>query len=93
MAMSVIARHLTGQAGLGSPGVDELRWLRPVYPGDTVSSVSSESLSSVMLPHSGRASSGARPAGAVPSRPTTSPSWRTPPAPASFPIVSIIWDP
>ena len=22
------------QAGLGSPGVDELRWLKPVYPGD-----------------------------------------------------------
>ena len=21
-------------AGLGSPGIDELRWLRPVYPGD-----------------------------------------------------------
>ena len=24
------------QAGLGSPGVDELRWLKPVYPGDTL---------------------------------------------------------
>ena len=24
------------QAGLGSPGVDELRWLRPVYPDDTL---------------------------------------------------------
>ncbi len=24
------------QAGLGSPGLDELRWLRPVYPGDTL---------------------------------------------------------
>lgn len=23
-------------ASLGSPGVDELRWLRPVYPGDTL---------------------------------------------------------
>jgi acyl dehydratase len=36
MAMAVIARHVveTEQAGLGSPGVDELRWLRPVYPGD-----------------------------------------------------------
>jgi acyl dehydratase len=22
------------QAGLGSPGIDELRWLTPVYPGD-----------------------------------------------------------
>jgi acyl dehydratase len=26
-----------GQQGLGSPGVDELRWLRPVFPGDTLS--------------------------------------------------------
>lgn len=24
------------RAGLGSPGVDEIRWLRPVYPGDTL---------------------------------------------------------
>ena len=23
-------------AGLGSPGVDELRWKKPVYPGDTL---------------------------------------------------------
>jgi acyl dehydratase len=38
MTMGVIARHVneTKQAGLGSPGVDELRWLRPVYPGDTL---------------------------------------------------------
>jgi acyl dehydratase len=38
MSMAVIARHVvdTEQAGLGSPGVDELRWLRPVYPGDTL---------------------------------------------------------
>ena len=38
MVMGVIARHVvdTEQAGLGSPGVDELRWLRPVYPGDTL---------------------------------------------------------
>ena len=36
MTMAVIVRHLAGeeQAGLGSPGVDELRWLKPVYPGD-----------------------------------------------------------
>lgn len=36
MAMSVIVDHLNAhpQAGLGSPGVDELRWLKPVYPGD-----------------------------------------------------------
>ena len=39
MTMAVIARHVveTEQAGLGSPGVDELRWLKPVYPGDTIS--------------------------------------------------------
>ena len=38
MAMAVIARQVvaTEQAGLGSPGVDELRWLKPVYPGDTL---------------------------------------------------------
>jgi acyl dehydratase len=38
MTMAMIARHVnqTGQAGLGSPGVDELRWLKPVYPGDTL---------------------------------------------------------
>jgi acyl dehydratase len=36
MAMSLIARRVVadGQAGLGSPGIDELRWLKPVYPGD-----------------------------------------------------------
>jgi acyl dehydratase len=38
MTMAVIARHVVAgeQAGLGSPGVDELRWLKPVYPGDTL---------------------------------------------------------
>ena len=38
MTMGVIARYVVGhsQAGLGSPGVDELRWLKPVYPGDTL---------------------------------------------------------
>lgn len=25
------------QAGLGSPGIDQLRWLKPVFPGDTLS--------------------------------------------------------
>lgn len=24
------------QAGLGSPGLDNLRWIKPVYPGDTL---------------------------------------------------------
>jgi len=36
--MGVIARAVVNeeQAGLGSPGLDELRWLKPVYPGDTL---------------------------------------------------------
>ena len=36
MTMAVIARFVVKdeQAGLGAPGVDELRWLKPVYPGD-----------------------------------------------------------
>ena len=39
MTMAVIARQVveTRQAGLGSPGIDELRWLKPVYPGDRLS--------------------------------------------------------
>jgi len=38
MTMAVIARHVVDQrqAGLGSPGIDELRWKKPVYPGDTL---------------------------------------------------------
>lgn len=38
MTMAVIARHVVDdkQAGLGSPGIDELRWRRPAYPGDTL---------------------------------------------------------
>ena len=38
MTMAVIARRVVDddQAGLGSPGIDELRWLKPVYPGDTL---------------------------------------------------------
>jgi acyl dehydratase len=38
MTMAVIARHVVahGQAGLGSPGIDELRWKKPVYPDDTL---------------------------------------------------------
>ena len=38
MTMAVIARFVTSdeQAGLGSPGIDEMRWLKPVYPGDTL---------------------------------------------------------
>ena len=38
MTMAVIARYSVHheQEGLGSPGIDELRWLKPVYPGDTL---------------------------------------------------------
>jgi acyl dehydratase len=38
MTMAVIARKVVAeeQAGLGSPGIDELRWRKPVYPGDTL---------------------------------------------------------
>lgn len=38
MTMSMLVANLTAnkQAGLGSPGVDELRWKKPVYPGDTL---------------------------------------------------------
>jgi acyl dehydratase len=28
--------HLLEAASLGSPGIDSLRWTRPVYPGDTL---------------------------------------------------------
>lgn len=38
MTMSMIVADLDEQqqASLGSPGVDELRWLRPVHPGDVL---------------------------------------------------------
>jgi len=38
MTMAVIARSVVDdeQAGLGSPGINELRWRKPVYPGDTL---------------------------------------------------------
>ena len=38
MTMAVMVRHMSEhpQAGLGSPGVDELRWRKPVFPGDTL---------------------------------------------------------
>jgi acyl dehydratase len=36
MAMLVENMGHEPQAGLGSPGVDELRWLKPVFPGDTL---------------------------------------------------------
>ena len=38
MTMAMLVENLEAhpQAGLGSPGVDELRWLKPVFPGDTL---------------------------------------------------------
>lgn len=38
MLMRMLVDHMTQnrQAGLGSPGLDELRWLKPVYPGDVL---------------------------------------------------------
>ena len=35
-AMLVENMKTTRQAGLGSPGMDNLRWVKPVYPGDTL---------------------------------------------------------
>ena len=37
MMMRMLCDHLfSGSAGTGSPGVDEIRWLRPVRPGDVL---------------------------------------------------------
>lgn len=38
MAMACIARYVVAHEhqGLGAPGVDDLRWRKPVYPGDTL---------------------------------------------------------
>ena len=38
MTMAMLVQNLKEhkQAGLGSPGLDELRWLKPVYPGDVL---------------------------------------------------------
>ncbi len=38
MIMRMLVDNMTARqhAGLGSPGLDELRWLRPVYPGDVL---------------------------------------------------------
>ena len=36
MRMLVENMKLNAQAGLGSPGVDNLRWKHPVYPGDVL---------------------------------------------------------
>lgn len=36
MSMLVENMEMAPQASLGAAGVDELRWLKPVYPGDTL---------------------------------------------------------
>lgn len=36
MAMLVANLKENRQAGLGSPGMDDLRWVKPVFPGDTL---------------------------------------------------------
>ena len=38
MAMAMVVQNFKGKghAGLGSPGIDELRFVRPVYPGNTL---------------------------------------------------------
>lgn len=38
MTMAMLVENLKAhrQAGLGSPGVDQLRWKKPVYPGDVL---------------------------------------------------------
>lgn len=38
MMMAMNVEHFMGEksASIGSPGIDELRWLKPVYPGDTL---------------------------------------------------------
>ena len=38
MAMRMIVDNFKKheQAGLGSPGIDNLRWIKPVFPGDTL---------------------------------------------------------
>ena len=37
MMRLVVEHYLNHATSLGSPGVDELRWLKPVRPGDTLS--------------------------------------------------------
>lgn len=38
MQMNMLVAHWSQHkvASLGSPGLDELKWMRPVYPGDTL---------------------------------------------------------
>jgi len=36
LTMRMLVDHVLTRHGLGSPGLDELRWLAPVRPGDTL---------------------------------------------------------
>ena len=38
MVMAMLVKNFMGQksAGLGSPGLEELKWRKPVYPGDVL---------------------------------------------------------
>jgi acyl dehydratase len=55
MAMLVERMQAHPQAGLGGVGIDELRWLKPVYPGDVLSCESEllEKTPSRSKPHMG----------------------------------------
>ncbi len=48
--------YLNDSASLGSPGIDNLRWLKPVYPGDTIGAEMTVLEARVMnsKPHVGR---------------------------------------
>ncbi len=37
MMRLIVDHYLPGTASMGSPGIDELRWIRPVRPGDELS--------------------------------------------------------
>lgn len=39
MTMRMLVDHMMGKglASMGSPGVDEIKWLKPVFPGDVLS--------------------------------------------------------
>ncbi len=37
MMMRMLVDHMIGKyASMGSPGIDQLRWVKPVFPGDTL---------------------------------------------------------
>jgi acyl dehydratase len=62
MTMAMIVANMGPQAdsaGLGAAGVDELRWLKPVYPGDVLrcETVIEEVRASISRPEMGSARS------------------------------------